>query len=85
VTIVISLQFSRRDCHSTIFGHASNVVKFLTYHLSAQRFKPVITSSLCFTRPSWITLLCMTFKVVYVPNVSSTIHRFMSKIITCIT
>jgi hypothetical protein len=85
VTVVVLLWFSRRDCHSAIFGHVSKVVTFVAFHFSAQRFKPVVTSSLCFTRPSWITLLCMTFKVVYVHVVSSAIHNFMSKIITCIT
>jgi hypothetical protein len=66
VTVVILLWLSRRDCHFAIFGHVSKVVTFVTFHFSAQRFKPVVNSSLCFTRPSWITLLCMTFKVVYV-------------------
>jgi hypothetical protein len=84
VTIVVLLWFSRRDCHSTIFFHVSKVVTFVSFHFSAQRFKLVVTSSLCFTRPSWITLLCMTFKVVYVPVVLSSIHNFMSKIIICI-
>jgi hypothetical protein len=63
VTVVILLWFSRRDYHFSIFGHVSKVVTFVTFHFSAQRFKPVVTSSMCFTRPSWITLLCMTFKV----------------------
>jgi hypothetical protein len=85
VIVVILLRFSRSVCHSTIFGHVSKVVTFLTFHFSAQRFKPVVTYPLCFTRPSWITLLCMTFKVFYVPIVSFAIHIFMSKIITCIT
>jgi hypothetical protein len=84
VIVVIMLRFSRRDCHSAIFGHVSKVVAFVTFHFSAQGSKPVVTSSLCFTRPSWITLLCMTFKVIYVPIVSSAIHNFMSKSITCI-
>jgi hypothetical protein len=84
VIVVILLRFSSRDYHSAIFGHVSKVVTFVTFHFSAQRFKPIATSSLCFTRPSWITLLCMTFKVVYVPVVSSAIHNFMSKISTCI-
>jgi hypothetical protein len=56
MTIVILLQFSRRDCHSAIFGHVSKIFTFVTFHFSAQRFKLVVTSSLCFTRPSWITL-----------------------------
>jgi hypothetical protein len=85
VTIVVLLRFPRRDCHSVIFGHVSKVVTFVAFHFSAQRFKHVVTSSLCFTRPSWITLLCMTFKVVYVHVVIFAIHTFMSKIITCIT
>jgi hypothetical protein len=85
VTVVILLRFTRRDCHSTIFGHVSKIVTFVTFHFSAQRFKPFVTSSMCFTRPSWITPLCMTFKVVCIPVVSSAIHSFMSKIITCIT
>jgi hypothetical protein len=85
VTVVVLLWFSRRDCHSEIFGHVSKVVTFVAFHFSAQRFKPVVTSSMCFTRPSWVTLLCMNFKVVYVLVVISTIHNFMSKIITCIT
>jgi hypothetical protein len=85
VTIVIMLQFSRRDCHSAIFGHVSKVVTFVTFHFSARRLKPIVTSSLHFTRPSWITLFCMTFKFVYVHVVSSAIYNLMSKIITCIT
>jgi hypothetical protein len=68
-----------------IFGHVSKVATFVAFHFSAQRFKHVVTSSLCFTRPYWITLLCMTFKVVYVLIVISAIKNFMSKIITCIT
>jgi hypothetical protein len=83
--VVVMLWFSRRYCHSAIFGHVSKVVTFVAFHFSAQRFKNVVTSSLCFTRPSWITLLCMTFKVVYVPIASTAIHSFISKIITCIT
>jgi hypothetical protein len=78
VTIVILSRFSRRDYHFSIFFHVSKVVTFFKFHLSAQGFKLAVTFSLCFTRPSWITLLCMTFKVVYVPIVSSTIHIFMS-------
>jgi hypothetical protein len=85
VTIGIMLWFSRRDCHSPIFGHVSKIFTFVTFHFSAQRFKHVVISSLCFTRPSWITPLCMNFKDVFVPVVSSAIHSFMSKIITCIT
>jgi hypothetical protein len=85
VTVVILLRFYRRDCHSAIFDHVSKIVTFVTFHFSAQRFKLVVTSSLCFTRPSWITPLCMTLKVVFVLVVSSAIHIFMSKIITCIT
>jgi hypothetical protein len=83
--IVILLWFFRRDWHSAIFGHMSKIVTFVTLHFSDQRFKPVVTYSLCFTRPSWITPLCMTLKVVIVHVVSSAIHSFMSKIITCIT
>jgi hypothetical protein len=85
VIVAILLHFSRREYHSAIFVHVSKVVTFVTFHFSAQRFKPIVTSSLCFTRPFWITLLCMTLKVVYVPVVISAIHNFMSKIITCIT
>jgi hypothetical protein len=85
VIVVVLLWFSRRDYHSTIFGHVSKVVTFVSFHFSAQRFKHVVTYSMCFTRSSWITLLCMTFKVVYAPVVSSAIHIFVSKIITCIT
>jgi hypothetical protein len=85
VTVVILLRFSRRDCHSVIFGHVSKIVTFVIFHFSAQRFKPVVTYSLCFTRPSWITPLCMTFKFVCVPFVRSAIHNFMSKMITFIT
>jgi hypothetical protein len=85
VTIVVLLWFSRRDCHSEIFGHVSKVVTFVAFYFSAQRFKPVVTSSPCFIEPSWITLLGMTLKVVYVHVVISAIHGFMSKIITCIT
>jgi hypothetical protein len=85
VIVVILLRFSRRDCHSTIFGHVSKIVTFVTFHFNAKGFKPVVTSSLCFTRPSWITPLCMTFKVSFVPVVSSAIQNFMSKVITCIT
>jgi hypothetical protein len=84
VTIVVLLCFSRRDFHSIIFDHVSKADTFVAFHFSAQRFKLVVTSSLCFTRSSWITLLCMTFKVFYVPVVSSAIQIFMSKIITCI-
>jgi hypothetical protein len=83
--VVILLWFSRRDCHSAIFGHMSKIVTFVTFHFSAQRFKHVVNSSLCFTRHSWITPLCMNFKVVFVHVVSSVIHSFMSKIIACIT
>jgi hypothetical protein len=85
VTVVIMSWLSRRECHSAIFGHVSKVVTFVTFHFSAQSFKHVVASSLCFTRPSWITLLCMTFKFFYVHVVSSAINNFMSKIITCIT
>jgi hypothetical protein len=85
VTIIFLLWFSRRDCYSTIFSHVSKVVTFLSFHFSAQRFKHVVTSSLCFPRPSWTTLLYMNFKVVYVHVVISAIHNFMFKIITCIT
>jgi hypothetical protein len=84
MTVVVPLWFYRRECHSAIFGHVSKVVTCVAFHFSAQRLKPVVTSSLCFTRPSWITLLCMTFKVAYVLVVSSAIHNFMSKIITCV-
>jgi hypothetical protein len=52
MTIVILLRFFRKDCHSAIFGHVSKIVTFVTFHFSAQRFKPVVTSSLCFTRSS---------------------------------
>jgi hypothetical protein len=52
VTVVILLRFFRRDCHSAIFGHVSKVVTFVTFHFSAQGFKPVVNSSLCFTRSS---------------------------------
>jgi hypothetical protein len=85
MTIVVLLWFSRRDCHSAIFGHVSKFVTFVEFHFNAQRFKPVVTSSLSFTRPYWITFLCMTFKLFYVPFVRYAIHNFMSKIITCIT
>jgi hypothetical protein len=85
MAVVVLLRFSRRDFHSAIFGYVSKFVTFVAFHFSAQKFKHVVTSYLCFTRPSWITLLCMTFKVVYVPVFSSAIHNFMSKIITCIT
>jgi hypothetical protein len=85
VTIFIMFRFSRRDCHSSIFGHVSKNFTFVTLRFSSQRFKHVVTSSLCFTRPSWITPLCMTFKKKIVPIFSSAIHNFMSKIITCIT
>jgi hypothetical protein len=85
MTVFIQLQFSRRDYHSSIFGHVSKFFTFVTFHFSSQRFKLVVTSSLSFTRPSWITPLCTNFKVVFVPIVSSAIHRFMSKTITCIT
>jgi hypothetical protein len=84
VTVVVLLWLSRRECHSKIFGHVYKVVTFVAFHFSFQRCKPVVTSSLCFTRPSWITLLFMSFKVVYVTVVSSAIHNFLSKIITCI-
>jgi hypothetical protein len=63
MTIVILLRFFRRDYHSVIFGHVSKIVTFVTLHFSAKKFKPVVTSSLFFTRPSWITPLCMNFKV----------------------
>jgi hypothetical protein len=85
MTVVVLSWFSRRDCHSKIFFHVSKDVTFVAFHFSDQRFKPIVTSSLCFSRPSWITLLCMTFKFVYVLVVNSAIHIFMSKIITCIT
>ena len=81
MTVVVLFWFSRRDCHSAIFGHVSKVVTFVAFPFSSQRFKHVVTSPLCFTRPSWITILCINFKVVYVLVVSSAIHNFMSKII----
>jgi hypothetical protein len=52
VTVVILLRFFRRDCHSAIFGHVSKIFTFVTFHFSAQRFKPVVTYFLCFTRSS---------------------------------
>jgi hypothetical protein len=85
VTVVILLRFFRRACHSAIFGHVSKIVTFVTFHFGAQRFKPVVTSFLCFTRSSSVSPLCMILKVVIVPVFSSAIHNFMSKIITCIT
>jgi hypothetical protein len=85
VIVVILLRLSRRDCHSTIFGHVSKIVTFVTFRFSSQRFKPIVSYSLCFTNPSWITPLCMNFKVVCFLVVSFAIHSFMSKIITCIT
>jgi hypothetical protein len=85
MTVVVLLWFSRRDYHSTIFGHVSKVIALVAFHFSAQGFKPVVDYSLCFTRPSWITILCMNFKVVYVSAISSAIYIFMSKIIACIT
>jgi hypothetical protein len=42
---VTLLRLFRRDCHSTIFVHVSKIVTFVTFHFSAQRFKPVVTSS----------------------------------------
>jgi hypothetical protein len=85
MTVVILLQFSRRNYHSEIFVHVSKVVTIVTFHFRAQGFKHVLNSSSCFTRPSWIILLYMNFNVVYVHVVSYAIHSFMSKIITCIT
>jgi hypothetical protein len=49
---VTLLSFFRRDYHSTIFGHVSKIVTFVTFHFSAQRFKLVVTSSLSFSRYS---------------------------------
>jgi hypothetical protein len=51
VDFFILLRFFRRKFHSTIFGHMSKIVTFLTFHFSAQIFKHVVTS-LCFTRSS---------------------------------
>jgi hypothetical protein len=62
--VVILLWFFRKDCHSAIFGNMYKIVTFVTFHFSAQRFKHVVTSSLCFTRASWITPLCITLKIV---------------------
>jgi hypothetical protein len=50
VTVVILLRFFRRDFHSAILGHVSKIVTIVTFHFSAQRFKPVVTSSLCVTK-----------------------------------
>jgi hypothetical protein len=52
VNVVILLRFFRKDHHSTIFGHVSKIATFLMFHFSSQIFKPVVTSSLCFTRSS---------------------------------
>jgi hypothetical protein len=52
MTIVILLRFSRRDYHSSIFGHMSKIVTFVTFHFNSQILKPIVTSSLCFTRYS---------------------------------
>jgi hypothetical protein len=49
---VTLLRFFRRDYHSAIFGHVSKIVTFVTFHFSAQGFKPVVTSSLCFIKSS---------------------------------
>jgi hypothetical protein len=49
---VTLLRLFRRDCHSAIFGHVSKIDTFVTFHFSAERFKPVVTSSLYFTRSS---------------------------------
>jgi hypothetical protein len=49
---VTLLRFFKRECHSAIFGHVSKIVTFVKFHFSAQRFKPVVTSSPCFTRSS---------------------------------
>jgi hypothetical protein len=50
MTFVIMLRLFRRDYHSAILGHVSKIVTFVTFHFSAQRFKPIVTSSLCVTR-----------------------------------
>ena len=83
--VVILLRFFKKDCLFAIFGHVSKIVTFVAFHFSAQGFKPVVTSSLCFTRSYLITPLCMNLKVVIVPVGIFAIHSFMSKIITCIT
>jgi hypothetical protein len=85
MTVVLMLWFSRGGFHFAISGHVSKFFTFVAFHFSSQRFKHVVTSSLYLTRPSWITLLCMNFKVDYVHVFISAIHIFMSKIITCIT
>jgi hypothetical protein len=85
VTIIVMFWFSRRDCHSTIFDNVSKVISLVELHFNDQLFKPILASSLCFTRTYWITILCMTFKVVYVLAISSAIYSLMSKIIACIT
>jgi hypothetical protein len=35
VIVVVLLRFSRRDCHSAIFGHVSKVVTLVVFHFSA--------------------------------------------------
>jgi hypothetical protein len=81
LTVFILLCFSRRDCHYTIFGHMSKVVTLVSFHFSAQGFKTIVVSSLCFTRPSWITILCMNFKVVYVSDIFSAIYNLCPKLL----
>jgi hypothetical protein len=49
---VTLLRLLRRDFHSAIFGHVSKIVTFVTFHFNDQEFKPIVTSSLCFTRSS---------------------------------
>jgi hypothetical protein len=66
VIVIVLLWFSRKDCHSAIFGNVSKFITFVAFHFSAQTFKHILTASLFFTSPSSIILLCMTFKVVYV-------------------
>jgi hypothetical protein len=85
MNVVSLLWFSRRDYHSTISGHVSKVFSLVSFHFSAQSFKHVVASFLCFNKRYWITILCITLKFVYVPPIISAIYNFMSKIISCIT
>jgi hypothetical protein len=59
----------------------SKFVALVAFHFSAQGFKLVVAYSLCFTRPSWITILCITFIVVYVSAIFSAIYTLCPKLL----
>jgi hypothetical protein len=78
----IFLWFPRRNNQSTIFGHVSKVVALVAFYFNTQGFKSLVAFSLCFVRPSWITISCVAFIVSFVLGIGSTIHNFVPKIFT---